>query len=92
LTVWDILERGGARARLGVVQAANQNKIAAIEQAQHDGRVSARWSPDELLLLILSISTMWMFVTPEVMERSASEISARRRTVTEAVRLLVANS
>lgn len=92
LTVWDILERGGAGARLGVVQAANQNKIAAIEQAQRDGCVSARWSPDELLLLILSISTMWMFVTPEVKERNASEISARRRTVTGAVRLLVADS
>jgi AcrR family transcriptional regulator len=92
LTVWDILERGGAGARLGVVQAANQNKIAAIEQAQRDGRVSVRWSPDELLLLILSISTMWMFVTPEVMERNASEISARRHTVTEAVRLLVADA
>jgi AcrR family transcriptional regulator len=92
LIVWDILERGGAGARLGVVQATNQNKIAAIEQAQRDGCVSARWSPDELLLLILSISTMWMFVTPEVMERNTSEISARRHTVTEAVRLLVADA
>lgn len=91
LTVWDILERGGAGARLNVVQAANQSKIAAIEQAQRDGRVPDRWSPDELLLLVLSISTMWMFVTPEVTEQSVSEISARRRTVTKAVRLLVAD-
>lgn len=91
LTVWDILERGGAGARLEVVQAANQNKIAAIEQAQRDGIVSRRWNPDELLLLILSISTMWMFVTPEVTERSVAESSARRRTVTEAVRALVTN-
>ena len=91
LTVWDILERGGAGARLEVVQTANQNKIAAIEQAQRDGIVSRRWSPEELLLLILSISTMWMFVTPEVTERSVAESSARRRTVTEAVRALVTN-
>jgi hypothetical protein len=92
LSAWDILERGGAGTRLEAVQAANQNKIAAIEQAQCDGRVSDRWSPAELLLLITSISAMWMFVTPEVTERSVSEISARRRTVTEAVRLLVDDS
>ena len=92
LSAWDILERGGAGTRLEVVQAANQNKIAAIEQAQCDGRVSDRWSPAELLLLITSISTMWMFVTPEFTELSVSEISARRRTVTEAIRLLVDDS
>ena len=45
LSAWDILERGGAGTRLEVVQAANQNKIAAIEQAQCDGRVSDRWNP-----------------------------------------------
>ena len=92
LSAWDVLERGGAGTRLEVVQAANQNKIAAIEQAQCDGRVSDRWSPAELLLLITSISTMWMFVTPEFTELSVSEISARRRTVTEAIRLLVDDS
>lgn len=92
LSAWDILERGGAGTRLEAVQTANQNKIAAIEQAQRDGRVSDRWSPAELLLLITSISTMWMFVTPEITELGASEISARRRTVTEAVRRLVDDS
>jgi AcrR family transcriptional regulator len=92
LSAWDILERGGAGTRLEAVQVANQNKIAAIEQAQYDGRVSDRWSPAELLLLITSISMMWMFVTPEFTELSVSEISARRRTVTEAIRLLVDDS
>ena len=92
LSAWDILERGGAGTRLEAVQVANQNKIAAIEQAQYNGRVSDRWSPAELLLLITSISMMWMFVTPEFTELSVSEISARRRTVTEAIRLLVDDS
>jgi AcrR family transcriptional regulator len=92
LSAWDILERGGAGTRLEAVQVANQNKIAAIEQAQYNGCVSDRWSPAELLLLITSISMMWMFVTPEFTELSVSEISARRRTVTEAIRLLVDDS
>lgn len=92
LSIWDRLERGGAGMRLAVVQAANQNKLAAIEQAQRAGSVSDRWTPTELLLLIMSISTMWILGAPEDVELSPSEICARRRTVTEAVQLLVDGS
>jgi hypothetical protein len=92
LSAWDILERAGMGTRLEVVQAANQRKIAAIEQAQRDRRVSDQWGPEELLVLILAISSMWLFATPNIAELSTSEISARRRTVTEAVRLLVDGS
>ncbi len=92
LAIWDILERGGSGTQLEAIQAANQHKIAAIEQAQRDGRVSDRWSPAELLALITSISTMWLFATPEVTKLSAAEISAQRRTITEAIQLLVDGS
>ena len=92
LSTWDILEREGAGTRLEAVQTANQHKIAAIEQAQQDGRVSDRWSPAELLTLILVISTVSLFAIPGVTEQNLTEISARRRTVTEAVRLLVDTS
>ncbi len=92
LSAWDILERGGRGTRLEVVQAANQRKIAAIQQAQRDHRVSDQWGPEELLALILAISSMWLFATPNIAELSASEMSARRRTVTEAVRRLVDGS
>ena len=92
LAIWDILERGGSGTQLEAIQAANQHKIAAIEQAQRDGRVSNRWSPAEILMLIVGMSTMWLFATPKIAELSASEMSARRRTVTEAVRRLVDGS
>jgi hypothetical protein len=92
LSAWDILERGGIGTRLEVVQAANQRKIAAIEQAQREGRVSDQWGSEELLALILAISSMWLFATPNIVELSASEMSARRRTVTEAIQLLVNGS
>jgi Tetracyclin repressor-like, C-terminal domain len=61
----------------------------AAKQAQRDGHVSDRWSPAELLLLIISISTIWMFATPGLAELGTTAISERRRTVTEAVQLLV---
>ncbi len=89
LSVWDLLERAGAGMRLHTVDAANQSKLAVIEQAQREGRVPDRWQPSELLLLITAISTMWMLATPASAELSANEISAQRHTVTEAVRLLL---
>ncbi len=92
LASWDILERGGSGTQLEAVQAANQHKIAAIEQAQRDGHVSDRWSPAELLALIVGMSTIWFFATPEVTKLSATEISAQRRTISEAVRRLVDDS
>src|SRR5260370_40827363 len=89
LAIWDILERGGSGTQLEAIQAANQHKIAAIEQAQRDGRVSDRWSPAELLELIVGMSTIWLFATPEVTKLSATEIRPPRRPSTEAVRRLI---
>ena len=92
LASWDILERGGIGTHLEAVQASNQRKIAAIEQAQREGRVSDRWSAAELLALIVGMSTIWLFATPEVTKLNATEISAQRRTITEAIQLLVDGS
>lgn len=89
LTAWDILERGGMGTRLEALQAANRQKIAAIEQAQSDGHISNRWNPSELLALLMGISTTWLFSIPEVTTLDAPQISALRRTITEAAQLLV---
>ena len=89
LASWDILERGGIGTHLEAVQASNQHKIAAIEEAQREGRVSDRWSAAELLALIVGMSTIWLFATPEATKLNATEISAQRRTITEAIQLFV---
>jgi AcrR family transcriptional regulator len=89
LSAWDVLERGGMGMRLEVVRDAYQRKIAAVEQAQGERRVSDQWRPGEMLALIQAICSMWLFATPTGMELSDSEMSARRHTVTEAVRCLV---
>src|SRR5260221_4818334 len=85
IAIWDILERGGSGTHLEAIQASNQHKIAALEQAQRDGRVSDRWSPEELLALIVGMSTIWLFATPVVIKLNATEVSAQRRTITEAI-------
>jgi AcrR family transcriptional regulator len=92
LASWDILERGGIGTQLEAIQTANQHKIAEIEKEQHDGRLSDRWSPAELLALIVGMSTIWFFATPEVIKLSTTEISAQRHTITDAVRRLVDDS
>src|SRR5260370_25092064 len=92
LAIWDILERGGSGTHLEAVQASNQHKIAAIEQSQRDGRGSDRWRPAELLAIIVGMRTIWLFATPEVTKLNATQISAQRRTITEAVRRLVDDS
>ena len=42
LSAWDMLERNGLGARLEVVRAVNQRKVAAIAQAQRDHQASVR--------------------------------------------------
>src|SRR6266487_818031 len=74
------------------IAGARVDRIAAIEQAQRDGRVSDLWSPAELLTLIVGMRTIWFFATPEVTKLSAAEISAQRRTIIEAIQLLVDGS
>jgi hypothetical protein len=74
------------------IAGARVDKMAVIEQAQRDGRVSDRWSPAELLTLIVGMSTIWFFATPEASKLNATEISAQRRTITEAIQLLVDGS
>src|SRR5258706_14718180 len=60
LAIWDILERGGSGTHLEAIQASNQHKIAALDQAQRDGRVSDRWSPAELLALLVGMRPIWV--------------------------------
>src|SRR5258708_4197873 len=76
------------------IQATKNRLLVAAtnELAQRDGRVSDRWSPEELLALIVGMSTIWLLATPEVTKLNATEISAQRRTITEAIQLLVDGS
>ena len=77
--------------RTDTVQATNQSKVVAIAQEQREGRLSARWHPEELLLLIISISMVGTLAPAEVTQLNHDGMEARRAMIVDAVRLLVAS-
>jgi AcrR family transcriptional regulator len=81
LAIWRALERGEAAP--GAVGTANLDKIAAIAAAQKDGRVSDRFPPEDLMMMITGLSILGVpFLGP------ADDQRQRRRSVVEAVELL----
>jgi AcrR family transcriptional regulator len=72
------------------VSASTNDKLAAITKAQAEGLVPARFSPIELLAMIVHMSALWSSMTPDV-SRNATDISRerRRQVVVEAVAALL---
>ena len=91
LATWYRLERAGTGTLLPVVLESNAAKIAAVAAAQRDGILPSRFTPEELLGLVLHLSGFWSANTPEFDARLAPATAARRREVVrEAVAALVA--
>jgi AcrR family transcriptional regulator len=89
LALWHSLERGSATMPEAVV-AANRQKVAAVAAAQRAGRISDRFPPEELLVLVTGLSILG---SPElVLSHTAGPdgLATRRRTVVESVRILTA--
>ena len=88
LATWYRMERAADRPPVDAMVAANAEKVAAIAKAQGEGRLPTRFAADELLALVLTVSSMWTSHTPEMIG-GLQDPSAQRRTVTEAVRSLL---
>jgi hypothetical protein len=84
LAIWHSLERGGA-ALPEAVTVANQIKTEAIAEAQERGEVSRTFPAGELMVLIAGLSIMG---SSELAMTHPGDVAERRRTVTEAVRIL----
>jgi AcrR family transcriptional regulator len=85
LATWYRLEHG--TEPLDVVLAGMREKAAAIEQAQRAGVLPTRYEPIELLTLVLTLSTMWASVTPDLARLTKRFSRAKRRQlVIDAVR------
>jgi len=80
LAIWRSLERGEV---LADVAAVDRDKIAAIAAGQRDGRVSDRFPAGELLVMITGLSILG---APYL--AATDDLQRRRRSVTEAVRML----
>ncbi|RKH34696.1 TetR/AcrR family transcriptional regulator [Corallococcus praedator] len=92
LATWYELEHGPEAGIPERVLKNNQHKVAAITRAQREGTVTKHFAADELLALVLALAKTWSFPlsycagpTPP----SPAEVRRRRRSVVEAVRLLV---
>ncbi|MEK8110042.1 TetR/AcrR family transcriptional regulator [Micromonospora sp. M12] len=83
LLLWHSLERGGMAALPPAVVASNANKTAAILAAQRTGRVSDSYPAEELLLLVVGLSTLGSAELAPVPDAGA--LASRRRTVVDAV-------
>ena len=88
LTLWDLLERGGAGSQVPAVVQANQNKISAIQAAQREGVIADRLSAQELLTVIISIPVTAILTASEY-KTETSENTMRRESIIEAVRRLI---
>ena len=84
LAIWHSLERGGAALPDAVI-LADQGKVQAIAEAQERGVVSRRFPAGELMIMIVGLSILG---SPVLVMTQTDNVEERRRTVTEAVRLL----
>lgn len=89
LAKWYRLE-GDGYAAVETVVASTNDKLEAITKAQEAGLVPARFTPVELLAMIVHLSALWSSMTPE-MSRHAVDIprERRRQVVVDAVAALL---
>ena len=90
LATWYRLERPQG-APLQAVVSANQVKLEQLERAQREGVLPGHFAPVELLALVLSISTTWASMTPELGMTAPADRDRRRHAVVDAVRRLLAD-
>jgi AcrR family transcriptional regulator len=89
LAKWYRLE-GEGYAAVEVVVASTRDKIAAITTAQEQGLVTSRYTPGELLALVVHLSSLWSAVTPEMAGHIADiPLERRRQVVVDAVTALL---
>jgi len=69
---------------------ANEIRLADLQQAQDEGRLTKHYTPMELLVLIQSISTAWTTTNSELGVRTTINREKRRELVVDAVRRLIA--
>lgn len=85
---WYTLERGDDKNVPASVTEAMKDKVAAIEDAQHRGTITDRFSASQLLALVLSIANMWQIEGDGT--RNLVAIAQHRDTIITAVRHLTA--
>jgi AcrR family transcriptional regulator len=91
LASWYRLEKSGTDHIHAASRKSMQDKIAALKAAQAAGTLSTKFTPVDLLGLLLSVSSMWATNTPEFLGLANDHSrAARREVVKSAVTALIA--
>ena len=80
LAKWYRLE-GAGYAAVEVVVASTRDKLDAVAEAQREGVLTTRFTPVELLALVVHLSALWSATTPEVAAHAVDIPRERRRQV-----------
>src|SRR5262245_59788360 len=80
LAKWYRLE-GEGYAAVEVVVASTRDKLAAITKAQQEGLLTTRFTPAELLAMVVHLSALWASMTPEMAAQTTEIPRERRRQV-----------
>ena len=83
---WYQLERGGAAVTRASTAAAMREKTDAIAAAQRRGVLTDRYTPGQLLALVLSLANMWSQQNEDVSGLVPAE--SHRATIVDAVHRL----
>jgi AcrR family transcriptional regulator len=89
LSNWYRLE-GGTLASVDLVVSSTRDKVAAVRKAQEAGLVTTRYTPVELLALVVHTAALWSSTAPELGTLAADiPVSRRRQVVVAAVAAIV---
>jgi AcrR family transcriptional regulator len=89
LSNWYRLE-GGTLASVDLVVASTRDKVAAVTKAQEEGLVTTRYTPVELLALVVHLASLWSSTAPELGTLAADiPVERRRQVVVDSVAALV---
>jgi AcrR family transcriptional regulator len=80
LAKWYRME-GEGYAAVEVVVASTRDKLTAIAKAQEEGLLTTRFTPEELLAVVVHMSALWGSMTPETAAHAAGISRTRRRQV-----------
>jgi AcrR family transcriptional regulator len=89
LTVWYRLERPTGPGLAAVIEA-NRGRLAALDRAQREGRLTGEFPPVALLTLVQAMAGGWGTMNPEFADAASTvDRAARRRSVVAAVQRLI---
>jgi AcrR family transcriptional regulator len=93
LLTWARLERRVSPDARTKSAASYRERLAAIEDAQHEGKVTATFTPAQILALIESLAVGWVGTTMAFQVQHEAELkrkrNAQRKAITEGVRRML---